>query len=231
VINSDERMHAEMFETRRAGKVIGGHYASPDLGLPFHGYVAGGPEDDHEGTRLEDGIARVRQGMKAMLRLGSAWHDVEAQARAITKHGLDSRHFILCTDDSHSRTLVHDGHMDRVVRHAIEHGLNPITAIQMATLNPAQHFGLSREIGLIAPGRFADIVLVNDLENFNADQVIAKGVLVAESGHCLVERKPYPYPEWATESVRVRRSLVAQDFRIPVEELRNLQLVQTGWRM
>jgi adenine deaminase len=218
VINSDERMHAEMFETRRAGKVIGGHYASPDLGLPFHGYVAGGPEDDHEGTRLEDGIARVRQGMKAMLRLGSAWHDVEAQARAITKHGLDSRHFILCTDDSHSRTLVHDGHMDRVVRHAIEHGLNPITAIQMATLNPAQHFGLSREIGLIAPGRFADIVLVNDLENFNADQVIAKGVLVAESGHCLVERKPYPYPEWATESVRVRRSLVAQDFRIPVEE-------------
>ncbi len=216
VINSDEQMHAEMVETRRAGKVIGGHYASPDLGLPFHGYVAGGPEDDHEGTRLEDGIARVRQGMKAMLRFGSAWHDVEAQVRAITEQGLDSRHFILCTDDSHSRTLVYDGHMDRVVRHAIEQGLAPITAIQMATLNPAQHFGLARHLGQIAPGRYADIVLVDELKDFQASQVIAKGVLVAEAGHCLVERKPYPYPDWATKSVHVGRTLSEQDFRIAV---------------
>jgi adenine deaminase len=214
VINSDERMHAEMFETRRAGKVIGGHYASPDLGLPFHGYAAGGPEDDHEGTRVEDAIARVRQGMKAMLRLGSAWHDVQAQARAITEDGLDSRHFILCTDDSHSRTLVHDGHMDRVVRHAIEQGLTPMTAIQMATLNPAVHFGLSRQLGQIAPGRYADIVLVEDLEDFKASQVVAKGVLVAENGRCLVERKPYPYPDWATKSMHVGRTLTASDFRI-----------------
>ncbi len=65
-------------------KTIGGHYASPDLGLPFHGYVAGGAEDDHEGTRLEDAVERVRQGMKAMLRYGSAWHDVAAQVEAIT---------------------------------------------------------------------------------------------------------------------------------------------------
>ncbi|MFM8322296.1 MAG: amidohydrolase family protein, partial [Chloroflexota bacterium] len=63
---SDEKMHAEMAATRAAGKTIGGHYASPDLGLPFHGYVAGGPEDDHEGTRMEDAAERVRQGMKAM---------------------------------------------------------------------------------------------------------------------------------------------------------------------
>ena len=219
VINSDERMHAEMFETRRAGKVIGGHYASPDLGLPFHGYVAGGPEDDHEGTRVEDAVARVRQGMKAMLRFGSAWHDVEAQVRAITERGLDPRHFILCTDDSHSRTLVQDGHMDRVVRHAIEQGLSPMTAIQMATLNPAAHFGLSRDLGQIAPGRFADIVLVDDLEDFKASQVIAKGVLVAENGRCLVERKPYSYPDWVKKSVHVNRTLVAQDFRIPVSGL------------
>ena len=70
VFMSDEKMHAEMVETRNAGKVIGGHYASPDLGIPFHGYVAGGPEDDHEGTRLEDAVIRARQGMKPMLRFG-----------------------------------------------------------------------------------------------------------------------------------------------------------------
>ena len=68
---SDEKMHAEMAATRAAGKVVGGHYAAPDLGIPFHGYVAGGPEDDHEGTRKEDAVPRVRQGMKSMLRYGS----------------------------------------------------------------------------------------------------------------------------------------------------------------
>lgn len=93
---------------------------------------------------MEDAAARVRQGMKAMLRLGSAWYDVAEQVKAITELGLDSRNFILCTDDSHSGTLVHDGHMNRVVRHAIEQGLKPVTAIQMATLNTAEHFGLER---------------------------------------------------------------------------------------
>ncbi len=93
VYMSDDKMHAEMAETMKAGKVIGGHYASPDLGLPFHGYVAGGPADDHEGTRAEDAIARVRQGMKAMLRLGSAWYDVATQVKAITEQGLGQSKF------------------------------------------------------------------------------------------------------------------------------------------
>ncbi len=137
------------------GSTVGGHYASPDLGLPFHGYVAGGPADDHEGTRVEDAIARVRQGMRAMLRLGSAWYDVASQIKAVTERGLDPRSFILCTDDCHAGTLVHEGHMDRVVRHAIAQGLKPVTAIQMATLNTACHFGLERELGSIAPGRIA----------------------------------------------------------------------------
>ncbi|MCP4422039.1 MAG: adenine deaminase, partial [Chloroflexi bacterium] len=153
VFMSDDKMHAEMAETMKAGKTVGGHYASLDLGRPFHGYVAGGPADDHEGTRPEDAVARVRQGMKAMLRLGSAWYDVATQVKAITEQGLDSRNFILCTDDSHSGTLVHDGHMNRVVRHAIAQGLKPITAIQMATLNSAQHFNVEKDIGSITPGR------------------------------------------------------------------------------
>ena len=72
-----------------AGKVIGGHYPSPDLGVPFHAYAAGGIEDDHEGTRIEDAVARARQGMKVMLRHGSAWHDVAAQVAAITSKGLE----------------------------------------------------------------------------------------------------------------------------------------------
>jgi adenine deaminase len=215
VFLSDEKMHAEMAETVAANKTIGGHYAAPDLGLPFHGYVAGGAEDDHEGTNLDDAIARVRQGMKAMLRYGSAWHDVAAQVKAVTEKGLDSRHFILCTDDSHAETLVEDGHMDRVVRHAIEQGLEPMTAIQMATLNTAEHFRVARDLGQISPGRYADILLVSDLQNFQAELVISKGQVIAKDGELLVDLPSYEYPSWAIQSVHLGKKLTADDFRIP----------------
>jgi len=214
VYSSDERMHAEMGATRQARKVIGGHYASPDLGLPFHGYAAGGPEDDHEGTRLEDAVARARQGMKVMMRFGSAWHDVAAQVRAVTEMGLDPRRFILCTDDSHSATLVGEGHIDRALRQAIAQGLPPITAIQMATINTAEHFGVSRDMGMIAPGRYADILLVSSLPQFKADLVIARGVLAAQDGRLLFEMPAFEYPEWAVQSVHLGHPLSAADFRI-----------------
>jgi len=207
----------EMSITHANHKTIGGHYASPDLGIPFHGYVAGGAEDDHEGTHLEDAVERVRQGMKAMLRYGSSWHDVASQVGAVTKLGLDSRRFILVTDDSHAGTLSHDGHMDRVLRHAIEQGLNPITAIQMCTLNTAEHFGLTKEMGMIAPGRWADIVLVRDLNNFKADLVVAKGQIIAEKGEWKVSLPKFKYPDWATNSVHLKRKLNAEDFRLKVK--------------
>jgi adenine deaminase len=211
---SDEKMHAEMAATRNAGKVIGGHYASPDLGLPFHGYVAGGPQDDHEGTRLEDAVARVRQGMKVMLRLGSAWHDVAAQIDAVTKLGLDSRHFILCTDDSHSETLVTEGHINRALKEAISHGVAPIKAIQMVTINPAEHFGVSQDVGMIAPGRFGDLLLVSDITNLTPDIVIAKGREIAKEGKLNIDIPTYKYPEWAVQSVHLGHPLQASDFRL-----------------
>ncbi|WP_420641259.1 adenine deaminase [Candidatus Leptofilum sp.] len=214
VFMSDAKMHAEMAETMKAGKVIGGHYASLDLGLPFHGYVAGGPADDHEGTRVEDAIARVRQGMKAMLRLGSAWYDVASQVKAITEQGLDSRNFILCTDDSHSGTLVNDGHMNRVVRHAIAQGLKPITAIQMATLNTAQHFGVEKDIGSITPGRYADIVISSDLVSLPIEVVIANGEILAENGRLATDLPPYSYPDFAKNTIKLGKELTAESFNI-----------------
>ena len=214
VFMGDQNMLDEMSVTHAHNKTIGGHYASPDLGIPFHGYVAGGAEDDHEGTRLEDAVKRVRQGMKAMLRYGSAWFDVASQIGAITQHGLDPRHFILVTDDSHAQTLAHDGHMDRVLRHTIEQGVNPITAIQMMTINTAEHFGVSREMGMIAPGRWADVILVKDLMEFKADLVIAKGQVIAEGGKWKVDLPKFTYPTWATNSVHLKRKLKADDFKL-----------------
>ena len=217
VFMGDKNMLEEMSITHANNKTIGGHYASPDLGLPFHGYVAGGAEDDHEGTHLEDAVERVRQGMKAMLRYGSSWYDVASQVGAITHLGLDSRRFLLVTDDSHAQTISQDGHMDRVLRHAIQQGLNPITAIQMMTINTAEHFGLTKELGMIAPDRWADVVLVRDLNNFEADLVIAKGQVIAEKGKLKIGLPKFKYPAWATNSVHLKRKLAASDFALKVK--------------
>ncbi len=215
VAGNDPKMMAEIAATQDARLTVGGHYASPHLGREFHAYAAGGPADDHEGTTVDDAIARVRQGMRAMLRLGSAWYDVAAQIKAVTESGLDPRNFLLCTDDSHSGTLVHDGHMNRVVRHAIAQGLKPVTAIQMATLNTAQHFGLEREIGSIAPGRRADLIVTSDLAALPIEMVFARGELMAENGALVRDIPAYVYPESACNTVHLGRVLAAADFDIP----------------
>ncbi|MCD1642386.1 adenine deaminase [Aurantimonas coralicida] len=214
VAANDPTMVGEIAATRKAGRTVGGHYASPDLGRAFHAYVAGGPEDDHEGTRMEDAAARVRQGMTAMLRLGSAWYDVAEQVRAITEMGLDSRHFILCTDDCHSGTLVREGHMDRVVRHAISRGLKPMTAIQMATINTAEHFKLEREIGSVTPGRRADFLIVSDLSDLTIDAVYGRGVRLASGGKLEADMPAHAYPDSAIDTVKLGRALKADDFRV-----------------
>jgi len=218
VANADEKMVVELTAARNAGKVIGGHYPSMDHGREFHGYVAGGIEDDHEGTTLEGAVQRARQGMKVMLRYGSAWQDVIKQTKAITDLGLDSRHFLLCTDDSHAGTLLLDGHMDRVLRHAIQQGLKPMTAIQMATINTAEHFGLGREMGMLAPGRWADVVLVEDLNDFQVDLVIARGIVAAESGNLLLERPEVSIPDWVMNSVHLSSKLTAAAFILNADE-------------
>jgi len=218
VVAGDPQMLAEIAATQAAGKTVGGHYASPDLGPAFHAYAAGGPADDHEGTCEADAIARVRQGMRSMMRLGSAWYDVEAQITAVTEKGLDPRGFILCTDDSHSGTLVNDGHMNRVVRHAIACGADPLVALQMATINTASHFGLERELGSIAPGRRADVILTSDLVTLPIERVIARGRTVALDGRITVDCPHLDWPEHARNTVHLGKVLAGQDFEVKAPE-------------
>ncbi len=221
VVNGDPQMLAEMAATMNAGKTVGGHYASPDKGVAFSAYVAGGAADDHEGTAEADAIARVRLGMKSMMRLGSAWYDVESQITAITEKGLDPRNFILCTDDCHSGTLVNQGHMNRVVRHAIGCGCDPLVALQMATINTATHFGLDRELGSIAPGRRADMILTSDLKTLPIEHVIARGQTVARNGKISVVCPHYDWPGSARQTVRMGKILGASDFEIHAPARKN----------
>ena len=226
IINGDEKLLSEIAITQNAQKIAGGHYASPDLGKNFHAYVASGVSDDHEGTCEKDALARARQGMRSMMRLGSAWYDVESQITAITEKKLDSRNFILCTDDCHSGTIVNEGHMNRVIRHAIKCGCEPVEAIQMATINTATHFGLERELGSISPGRRADIILTSDLKKLPIEIVFARGVKVAEKGSSIIDPVLLKWPNSVRNTVKLEKKLNAENFLIRAPKLKNTAKVK-----
>ena len=226
IINGDEKLLSEIAITQNAQKIVGGHYASPDLGKNFHAYVASGVSDDHEGTCEKDALARARQGMRSMMRLGSAWYDVESQITAITEKKLDSRNFILCTDDCHSGTIVNEGHMNRVIRHAIKCGCEPVEAIQMATINTATHFGLERELGSISPGRRADIILTSDLKELPIEIVFARGVKVAEKGSSIIDPVLLKWPNSVRNTVKLEKKLNAENFLIRAPKLKNTAKVK-----
>jgi adenine deaminase len=105
--------------------------------------------------------------------------------------------------------------MDRVVRHAIAQGLPPVTAIQMATLNTAEHFGLEKDIGSITPGRYADIIITKDLATLPIETVIAAGQVVAHNGALQIDLPAYPYPKMAKDTVHLGKELSAYDFDVP----------------
>jgi adenine deaminase len=214
VTGADEQVHALLRATLRAGKVVTGHYSIPETGRGLQAFAASGISSCHESTRKEDALAKLRLGMYAMLREGSAWHDLKDTVRAITESGADSRHAMLITDDTHPDTLVNVGHMNHVVRRAVEEGLDPIRAIQMATINVAEYFHLGHDLGAISPGKCADIILVRDLGRMRVAKVFVDGQLVAEDGEMVVELPRFRYSAAARQSVRLQRPLVAKDFLV-----------------
>ncbi|MCE2489707.1 MAG: adenine deaminase [Anaerolineae bacterium] len=218
VAANDAVMRDMIAATMDSGKTVGGHFASPVMERDFHGYLAAGPEDDHETMRESEAIERARRGQRPMFRYGSAWHDVAAQITAISDRGLDPQQFILCTDDVHAATLVQEGHMDRVLRHAIDEGCDPLVALQLMTINTARHFGVDRDLGCLAPGRYADIVLADSLEDFRADLVIVNGELAAQDGELLLELPPWQHDQRFRQSLHLARELAAADFELRVAQ-------------
>lgn len=214
VLAADEAVHAILRATLQAGKVVTGHYSIPETERGLQAFIASGISSCHESTRKEDALAKLRLGMYAMLREGSAWRDLKETIRAITETGVDSRHAMMITDDTHPDTLVNVGHMNHVVRRAIEEGLDPVRAIQMATLNVAEYFHLGHDLGSISPGKCADIILVQDLEEMRVEKVLVDGMVVAEAGRMLVDLPKFEYPASARNSVRLPAPLVAPDFEV-----------------
>ena len=203
IVNSDKHTHDIVGETLKAGKAVTGHFSIPEIGAMLNAYIAAGINCCHESTTEQSALEKMRRGMYAQLREGSAWHDLEEVGKAVTKHEVDSRFACLVSDDSHPHTLVSSGHLDHIVARAIEDGIDAVTAIQMVTLNTAECYGLSLELGSIAPCKCADMVLISDLEKCVVDEVFIDGELVAKGGKALFERKKYSYPEEYRHSINL----------------------------
>lgn len=217
VLASDAATHAELAETLKADRVITGHYSIPETGKGLNAYIASGVRCCHESTRAEDALAKMRLGMYAMLREGSAWHDLHEVCRAILDHEIDTRFAVLISDDTHPNTLATKGHIDHILRRAVEEGLDPITAIQAVTINCATCFRMDHELGSITPGKCADLVFLNDLQSMQVTRVIIDGTVVAENGRLTIEIPPFSYPEWATNTIHIGEPITPETFRIAAD--------------
>ena len=166
-------------------RVIDGH-APGVSGKWLQAYVGAGPGSDHESTTAAEMLEKLRLGMRVFIRESTAAKNLRALLPAVTPQ--NSRRCAFCTDDRHPADLLDEGHLDHLIRLAVAEGLDPITAIQMATLNAAEWFRL-RDRGAIAPGLRADLVVFSDLKNFRPEMVFAAGRLVAQAGE--------PAGDWA----------------------------------
>lgn len=196
-----------------AGKIANGHTAGLRRG-ERQMYACAGLCDDHECVTFEDALECMSLGMAVLIREGSTERNLEALVKGILAHGVDTHNWMMCTDDKHPNELRDEGHIDYMVNKAIRFGLPPITAIQMATINAARHFRMDHEIGSLAPGRRADIILSRKLDEIIPERVFVNGELAAENG-ALVRRLPRrAYPAWIRSTVKITRGLKAADFRL-----------------
>ena len=207
VLDADPAVHETIAATLAAGKPVTGHWSL--AGWRDHrlqAYAASGVDSDHESVFREDALAKLRAGMWVQFRESSAWRNVAELVKVLTEDGVDSRHCLICTDDVQPETLAETGHLNEGVRVAIAAGLDPLVAIQLATVNAAEYMGMRRELGSIAPGRWADILFVEDLHELRPHRVLA-------AGRSPGELPSFRYPDRAYESIRIP-ALDADSFRI-----------------
>ncbi|MDW8034598.1 MAG: adenine deaminase [Nitrososphaerota archaeon] len=216
VLSLDPKMIGEIRIALKNHKVVEGHFYG-NLEKELNAYVSTGISSDHESITMEAGLAKLRLGMYVMVREGSAWKDVKEVIRMITEKKVDHRRVCLVTDDREPSDLLKEGHVDHVVKRVIEEGVDPIKAIQMVTLNTAEHFKVDSEIGSLAPGRIADVLILNDLEKVKIEKVIANGMIIAKNYKIVIDIPDYHYPDNVRRTVRLHKKLDENDFKIRVK--------------
>jgi len=201
VIQADPEVLRKINLARNSRKPIDGH--SPGVsGMALNAYIAAGISSDHECTTVEEAQERLRAGMHIMVREGTGAKNLDLLLPAVNQRTW--RRMMWCTDDRHPHDLREEGHIDYIVRSAVRKGLDPVTAIQMATINPADYFGL-KDAGAIAPGRKADLLVISDLKTVHISQVYCQGKLVAQEGTVAPQlEKPVPVEVPQSMNVRVK---------------------------
>ncbi len=193
------------------GKIANGH-AIGLQGTDLDAYTCAGLADDHECVTYQQARERIRRGLSVLIREGSSERNLVELVNGIIADKPDTRHWMFCTDDKHPNEILHEGHIDFMVNQAIRLGMQPTQAIQMATLNAAQHFRLEYDLGSLTPGRWADIILSRDLEEICPEQVFFKGRLVVQSGQLLQSPQKPVYPAFLYKTVNIQRGKNPADF-------------------
>ncbi len=201
VFAGDDRMLEKLGVAWERGKLIDGHAAGLDeVGLNAYGVA--GIKNDHEAVTAEEALDRLRRGMYVLMREGTAAKDIEALLPILTPQ--NARRCVFSTDDKHLDDLVSEGSIDASVRKAIKLGVDPLQAIQMASLNAAECFEL-KDKGAIAPGYEASFLFIRDLEQLEVEEVYVKGQAVAKNGEMIISvREPVAPPDFLLESVLVK---------------------------
>ena len=199
VIGADGPTLDKLVLAQRHGKVVDGHAPAVN-GKDLNAYACTGILADHECATVEEMHERIRCGMYVMLREGSACHNLRTMLKGVTP----AHRCVLCSDDRQPKTMLHEGHLDNHLRICVQEGLDAVTAIRMATLNAAECFRLY-DRGAIAPGKRADIVLMEDLKDFRVRKVWTAGKLTAENGSYLPEVRH-------TDISAVKGSVIVKDF-------------------
>lgn len=177
VINGDQEVLNKIHASFKQGKIIDGH-APGVTGKALNSYIAAGIKTDHECTSIDEMLEKISLGMYIQLREGSAAKELRNLLKGITKQ--NSRRLLLCSDDRNPIEILETGHLNAHLKICVEEGIDSITAIQMATLNPSECYQL-HDRGAIAPGLKADIVLVDDLKEFKTNDVIKDGKWVVKN--------------------------------------------------
>lgn len=199
------------------GKTAEGH--APELyGAQLNAYASTGIRSDHESTNKEEALGKLRAGLRVLIREGSAAQDLDAVIKMITENHVDTRHCALVSDDIDMLHIYEKGHLDYKVRKAIKDGVNPINAIQMVTLNPAESLKIDSKYGSIAPGKCADIVFLSDLENCVVDGVISNGEVVVENGETVYEFKKPEYTSVMLNTVKLSKVITGDDLVLTTDK-------------
>jgi adenine deaminase len=214
LLRCDEGLLEAIALAQRNRQIIHGH-TSGARDQKLCAIAAAGVSSCHEPIGLEDALERLRLGYWTMLREGSLRQDLEATLKPLIDRGVSLQRLILVTDSMTPDDVSERGHMDHVVRRAIALGLPPIQALQAVTLSPAVYSGLEHEIGGIAPGRWADIVLLDDLERCQVGATLLAGKTVARNGKSLVHNGPVAPPPDMLSGLGVPFPVSPEIFRVP----------------